>query len=479
MQDLGYRVSPGILAGHKKIADLISYQGPVLSHFRNAENEDFLYYWIDENEVSYRWLVFKIDIFLLKEYLSGGVTLRELISNEKIQYYLIADYTNSKNNEFENVFVLERGRLNDEYLPDTESYYLFDVPAVYQSIFNTSELTQIEYLQLLKENAFFIKFAETEIDHKHILSIDNLTAILEKVKKSFDSYVEESFKKNFLILYTNITDLNKAIDRIVENLQLRVVDAKIASFGIGLSADTIMLKDDIKREIREWSKTIINDYNHEVIELDYYDTDNVNYVLKNYSPEARRKIFKPILDIFSNADLDVSVSEKNLNSVKKVKKPSKALVKQLTEMPLSPPKAEAKEKEFVTIAVEVDKGADLDKIPKKVFSSQPLFEKRSDTIELTKPNLVLENIIVTFKFPLILNVSIKSGIHTISASQINLTAEHEDLNEAVKILTGTVYNHWLKFNELNMPIEQYAKAENPDPVLLSLIELIENVQVKQ
>jgi len=473
MEDLGHKISSSVLSGHKKIADLISYEGPVLSHFRNEGNEDFIYYWIDQNDKLYRWLVFKITFSEIMHYLSSSISLRELILDEKIQYYFVAD-NNSANSNFENVFLLEKTELDHEYLPDVESYYHFDMPNVYQSLITTSELTQIEYLQILKENAIFIKFSDKNAVHKHILSIDDVASYLDKIKKSYNSYVEESFKKNFLSLFTNLADLNKAIDKLVGSLQLRVVDAKIASFGIGLSADIIMIDNDINKEVRSWTKTITSDYNSEVLELDYYDDDQVNYILKNYSPESRKNIFKPILDIYSNPEVEVSLSERSLNTVKKIKTPSKKIVKRLTDVPLLT-KQEPKEKEFVTIAVEVDKGTDLSKVPRKVFSSQPLFEKRSDSIDLTKPTLVFENITITFKSPLLLRVDVKNGVHTVTSTQLSLAAEREDLSDAINVLSGMIYSYWLNFKSLSIPEYEYKDVQNPDPVILSIIDLIESI----
>ena len=193
---------------------------------------------------------------------------------------------------FQELFLLRRGQLQDDYLPDEDSYFGFEIPKEYSDIFSRSELGVAHYLQVLKEKAFYLKFVEVEPTHKHILSIDNLTSVLAQIKRSYSSYVEDIFKKNFLNLYTNLSDLSKGIEKIKENLQLRVVDARIASFGIGLSVDTIMLSGDLKNEIREWSNTITSNYKDDVIDLDYENVDNVDFILKNYSAEARKKYFQ-------------------------------------------------------------------------------------------------------------------------------------------------------------------------------------------
>lgn len=443
MDTLGYTVDPSLLAANVKVSDLIAYEGPILSHFTNNFGEDYLYYWVDHEENVSRWLIFKVDILYIKAYLQGELPLRELIKTGNNQLAFIGDYTNlGDKGTFKSLRIIQSNLIQEEYLPEVDSYYSFEIPLHYKNLFSALELSQTQYIHSLKEKAFYIKFSEIEKTHSHILSLDNLSSLLNQIKKSYNSYIEESFKKNFLYLYTNLSDLNKGIERIRENLQLRVIDAKIASFGLGLSADTIMLSHDLKSEVRAWSTTAIQDYKNEVIELDYENVDNLNYILKNYSPEARRSIFKPILDIYSDKKLEVSVSERNLVTTHRKKRPNKQLIKQIVDLPtIDQPNVPKEEKEFVTIAIEVEKGKELDKIPKKLVSA-PLFEKRSDSIEITKTSLEIPSARIFFKTPLVLSVLVKSGVHIVENKDTGIIAEHEDLNEAIRILASEIHRAW-------------------------------------
>ena len=49
----------------RKISDLISFEGPILSHFQDDKQNDFLFYWVDYEQSFNKWLVFEVK----KEYI--------------------------------------------------------------------------------------------------------------------------------------------------------------------------------------------------------------------------------------------------------------------------------------------------------------------------------------------------------------------------------------------------------------------------
>ena len=46
-----------------KVSDLIEFDGPLLSHFINDKNEDFLFLWCDVDQAYNRWVIFKVENF--------------------------------------------------------------------------------------------------------------------------------------------------------------------------------------------------------------------------------------------------------------------------------------------------------------------------------------------------------------------------------------------------------------------------------
>ena len=89
-----------------------------------------------------------------------------------------------------------------------------------------------------------------------------------------------------------------------------------------------------------------------------------------------------------------------------VKRPNKNVIRKIVEIqPTEEIDTLREDKEFVTITIEVDKGKELDKIPKKLVS-QPLFEHRSDTVEITKTRIEFEGATIYFKRPAVFAVTI-------------------------------------------------------------------------
>src|SRR5205085_8568684 len=63
----------------RKVADLIYFDGALLSLFKNESGYNYLYYWCDSTEDVNRWLVFRVSQRDLDDYLSQKNTLHDLI----------------------------------------------------------------------------------------------------------------------------------------------------------------------------------------------------------------------------------------------------------------------------------------------------------------------------------------------------------------------------------------------------------------
>ena len=53
-----------------KVADLIYYDGPLLSHYVSNKGENYLFYWVDVDNEYNRWVVIRTDIFSIQQYLA-------------------------------------------------------------------------------------------------------------------------------------------------------------------------------------------------------------------------------------------------------------------------------------------------------------------------------------------------------------------------------------------------------------------------
>ena len=65
----------------QKIADLISFEGPLLSHYVRDKGDDYLFYWVDSDENDNRWLALRVSLSNLQKYIGKELSLRQLIKS--------------------------------------------------------------------------------------------------------------------------------------------------------------------------------------------------------------------------------------------------------------------------------------------------------------------------------------------------------------------------------------------------------------
>ena len=82
-------------SGFKKIADLISYDGPLLSHYVSSKGDDYLFYWVDRDANDNRWMVLRVNLASLQKYIAGDVSLLELVGSPNDGYLYLVDVDNN------------------------------------------------------------------------------------------------------------------------------------------------------------------------------------------------------------------------------------------------------------------------------------------------------------------------------------------------------------------------------------------------
>lgn len=133
-------------SGFRKIADLIYFEGPLLSHYVSGKGDDYLFYWVDRDDRDNRWLVLRVSLADLQKYVGKAMTLRELIKHPNDGYLYSVDVNDDIS--CHNVKLVQPASLPEEYLPEMDSYYAFEsIPAEDAEELLTYELT-IPYKEL-------------------------------------------------------------------------------------------------------------------------------------------------------------------------------------------------------------------------------------------------------------------------------------------------------------------------------------------
>ena len=139
----------------RKIADLIFFEGPLLSHYVSDKGDDYLFYWVDRDGRDNRWLVLRVSLASLQKYIGKQLSLRELIASPNDGYLYCVDVDDALS--YHNVKLVQSSDLPAEYLPDADSFYEFEpVPAEDAEELMTYELT-IPYKEQSRFEDFLMK----------------------------------------------------------------------------------------------------------------------------------------------------------------------------------------------------------------------------------------------------------------------------------------------------------------------------------
>lgn len=108
-----------------KIADLIYFEGPLLSLFKNNRGDNYFYYWCDANETHNRWIILRITDKDLNFFVNKKITLTELITKPSDGFVFTVDIDD--NLEYHNIFILSPSALPHSYIPQEDSFYESEV----------------------------------------------------------------------------------------------------------------------------------------------------------------------------------------------------------------------------------------------------------------------------------------------------------------------------------------------------------------
>lgn len=164
MEDLkGTKVEVEILPRLKKVAELIYFDGPLLSLFTNTAGDTYLYNWSDNDEEVNRWLVFRVNTKSLTSYLKHHINLRDLILNPSDDFVYAVDLDDDLRRRA--LYIIKPDDLPSSYVPKAESFYTFEpVILVEDAVTSILLSNEPEKLLTLRENALIPRIKEDTRD---------------------------------------------------------------------------------------------------------------------------------------------------------------------------------------------------------------------------------------------------------------------------------------------------------------------------
>ncbi len=293
----------------KKIEDIIFLDEPILTHYVRNEKNFFLYL-VDSLENSDILLLFELELSNIVKYITGKLTLKSIIENNPNFIYLIEQDFSGK---IIDVKITQSDFIDENYLPSEDSFLIYNPSesSYYYEIIR--EYERKAYLQFLREKAFYIKFAPSNKKYADTIGLNQLVnTLLSNLSLSFKNFLKVDFLKEFKYDITDLTKLNSIFNKLLPDLDFRMVDLKYGSFEIGLSIDSVMKSSIENPKMKDWAIKVGDKYKEDVLDVNYND-ESIIRIINNYDEADRKQIFTPLFNIIENTEINFEI-KRNLNS---------------------------------------------------------------------------------------------------------------------------------------------------------------------
>lgn len=254
-----------------------------------------------------------------------------------------------------------------------------------------------DYQDLLKKDAIYFKLTSNEVTYQNTLEIEYIWQFLKNLSTSYINYVKFKFNQQFAAqLNYDSKRINKAVERLLEYAQLRLVDLEFQSFSFAIATDTLMGNERIDdSSISEWRKTILTDFKKEVLDLNLNKKEDLQFVLKAFSDKERKAIYDPFVKSINQEEYKVHITNSFFETNKSFSKIPSSTLKEL--FPIIEKKVSDSKLEMMEIIVPVDRskakitlrtkeiGNTLFAQPKKQFSKKvDMIQYGEEKVELKK-----------------------------------------------------------------------------------------------
>lgn len=135
-------------ANLNRIGDIINIDGPVLSLFQDKRNEEFyLFDWVDSDEKTNRWLIYKINPEILFDFLIIKISYRHVFNSALLGEFYFADIENSErvNYSFQKLKILPEKYLpaKDVFLDSEDTQNLDEMYGIVRNVLSNRKKSNI------------------------------------------------------------------------------------------------------------------------------------------------------------------------------------------------------------------------------------------------------------------------------------------------------------------------------------------------
>lgn len=425
----------------EKIEDIIFLDEPILTHLKRNDKH-FLLYLVDTVEKSDIYLLLEIKESSIFEYLTKRKSLKKIIlGNKNISYLIEQDFEGN----ILNVNLTQSESIDKSYLPHSDSYLEYE-PTENSYYFNfIKEFNEKSYLNSLRNNAFYIKFSPNNTKYSDTIGLNELAGkLLSNISSSFRNFLNVDFISEFKEVQTDKNKLQSTFNKLLPDLDLRMVDLKYGSFEIGLAVDKLMKGSIENKEIKDWALDVGYKYKKLVLDTDY-DTKTVNNILNSYNESDRKKIFNPIFKITEDPNYRFQVKDSKKSKYSTIKIKDKSVIEKI-----SPKKVELIEPLDLTEYEIIQVTTVLDKRNKnKTIKLENTLFNSTDTIEVELTNKDFNKFDYNLDFKIAIPLKIKTEKNNIILTALydnydfEVTYHSNKLDDGIKKITSNIYEYIL------------------------------------
>lgn len=429
----GHNISNLPINGLQKVFDILEYDGPILSHFKDSKQQNYFFYWVDFDENCNRWLVWKTTTKQIYEYLKGTLSLQEILLSEIKDYVFSVDIDRQLNHN--SVYSIDIDSIPNEYIPEEASFFRLAIPKFYDSLIESFEFSP--YLITLREKALYFKLEPVTKSYLSAVTAFDAGVFLKKIAESFLGFVEEDFFQSYKSEINDFDRLKKIIGQFKEILSPRIVELEYSSFKVAISTDQLQQIESNK--YKDWQKNILEKYRHEVVDIDYTSDNSLNIIAERYSEGARKKIFVPYIDLLNDKNIKIEVT----NFKKTFKRQYHTISKEKQKIIIPQRNIESIEtekKKLYSVVIELTEGQEISKISKKNLQSGLLFSQEVSEAYINFTHIHIDGIIINLKKPLDLALTNKNFIYHAENKEFGISVD----SESKLTLYNKIYREFIK-----------------------------------
>jgi len=220
---------------------------------------------------------------------------------------------------------------------------------------------------------------------------------------------------------------SQSFNKVLPELDYRMVDLKCASFEVGLAVDKVMLKSSFEnRQIKDWAINVGYKYKKIVLDENYNDKI-VEVIINTYNEEDRKKIFEPIFKITENPNFKFQVKDHKSSKYSTIRIKDKSVIEKIIPSKIKIEISDNKEYEIIQIITVHEKSNKTRSIK---LDENSLFDL-TNTTEFSLKNKDFEKFGYNLDFPISLSLNISTD-----KDLIILSTQYEDIDFRATVDTG-------------------------------------------